>query len=256
MTITEIETLSEPEVKNIAEEEMSFKGHNIYFVTIDGAFGYSAIVFKNEHQIKYANDYALHHYKKDKEDDEAYKRRLNKQYKSRYRKTLFTEKDFTKPLKSYDDYRRKQDYLINWYSLQVDHVSMFGIFNTDEQIKEHNKKIKGLHRDPVGFCYVKDPEFVKKHVELMNTLTKLRTQMEKDYDYLKTAFKYEMYNHEYSINWQADWDVLSVFGNIEYKDTDDLSWYFDQLKFDDNQRRAYLDARKEYYSEIRKKGYY
>ena len=250
MTISEIENMTESEVESLAEEKMTFKDHNIYFLTVDGAFGYSSIVFKNNHQLKYANDYELHHSNKTKDQ-------LHKMYVRRYKKALYSEKDFSKPLKSYDDYRSKQNYLINWYALQVDHVSAFGIFNTDEQVKEHEKKIKGLHYDPAGFCYVKDKEFVKRHTELMDTLSALRKEMEQNYDYLKSAFKYEMYNHEYAINWQADWDVLSVFGNVQYKDTDDLNFYFDQLKFTDEQRRAYRDARKEYYTEIsKKKNYY
>ena len=58
-----------------------------------------------------------------------------------------------------------------------------------------------------------------------------------------------MFNHEYSINWQADYDTLSVFGRITYKENATLTDYFDQLKFNDTQRLAYTAARKEYFSE-------
>jgi hypothetical protein len=33
---------------------------------------------------------------------------------------------------------------------------------------------------------------------------------------MESAFLYEMNNHEYAINWQADWDVCSCFGECEY----------------------------------------
>ena len=245
MTISEIENLTESEVKNIAEEEMTFKNHNIYFVTIDGAFGYSAIVYKNNHQIKYANDYELHHPNKSKEQ-------LHKMYMRKYRKSLYTEKDFAKPLKSYDDYRSKLNYLINWYALQIDHVSMFGIFNTDEQIKAHEESIKDLTFDPAGYCYVKDPEFAKKHMELMNTLSKLRDEMEQSYDYMKSAFLHEMWNHEYIINWQGDWDVCSVFYDCEYGDNKSWLDYLNDNKVSDDIIRAFKDARDEYMKKAQK----
>lgn len=57
-----------------------------------------------------------------------------------------------------------------------------------------------------------------------------------------------MYNHEYGINWQADYDTLSAFGNIQYHE-DDLSAYFEELNFTETQKRAYLDAKKQYFKE-------
>jgi len=250
MTIDEIYNLTESEAQALADDQMTFKGHNIYFANLGEYFKYSVLVYKNNHQIKYADDFELHHSGKTKEQ-------LYKLYVRKCKKNLYTEKDFSKPLKSYDDYRSKADYLVNLYALQVDYVSMFGIFNTDEQIAEHKRKTKGLIADPVGHCYVKDEEFVKKHIELMEQLVTLKNEMEKSYDYIKTAFKHEMYNHEYAINWQADWDVLSVFGKVTYKDTSNaLECYFNELNFTDDQRRAYKDARREYYKEIEKKGYY
>lgn len=70
----------------------------------------------------------------------------------------------------------------------------------------------------------------------------------KDYDFCKSAVYSEMCNHEYGINWQADFDVMSCFGHIEYTDaSDDLIQYFDQLNWSDDQRKAYIDARREYY---------
>jgi hypothetical protein len=76
--------------------------------------------------------------------------------------------------------------------------------------------------------------------------------MQDDYEYNKEAFLYEMRNHEYGINWQADYDVLSVFGNISYcgeSCSNELENYFDQLKFSETRRRAYRDARRKYFAE-------
>ena len=44
--------------------------------------------------------------------------------------------------------------------------------------------------------------------------------------------------------------MLSCFGSVEYHDENGLTGYFDQLHFSDTQRRAYLDARREYYKEM------
>ena len=69
-----------------------------------------------------------------------------------------------------------------------------------------------------------------------------------DYEFAKDAIYYEMCNHEYGINWQADWDVMSCFGCVKYTDApDDLNQYWDALQWSNVQRKAYLDARREYF---------
>lgn len=72
-----------------------------------------------------------------------------------------------------------------------------------------------------------------------------------NFEYWKSAFKYEMANHEYAINWQADWDTLSAFGNIQYHghDENEVEQYFDELHFTETQRKAYWAARREYMRE-------
>ena len=70
-----------------------------------------------------------------------------------------------------------------------------------------------------------------------------------DYNYWVEAFKVEMYNHEYAINWDADTDTLGVFGNIpddvyiKFERNNDLNILFDCLGFSDIQRKAYIEAR-------------
>ena len=55
-----------------------------------------------------------------------------------------------------------------------------------------------------------------------------------------------MANHEYAINWQGNWDVLSCFGKIRYVENDDFNSYFRQLNFKPVQIKAFLAARCEY----------
>ena len=40
-------------------------------------------------------------------------------------------------------------------------------------------------------------------------------------DFAEGAFLYEIGNNEYMINWQADYDVCSCFGYVEYQNNKD-----------------------------------
>ena len=57
-----------------------------------------------------------------------------------------------------------------------------------------------------------------------------------------------MFNHEYGINWQADFDVCSCFANCngvkDYTDTNEL---FTLCDFNDTQKSAYMAAQREYF---------
>lgn len=243
MTITEIENMNEEQVRDLAEKSKVVKEHNIYFITLENGFGYSYIVFKNGRQIKYANDYELHHSGRTKEE-------LDKMYGTALNNKLFTDDEFGKDITDYDDFRRKKDYLINHYACRVENISGFQIFNNEDEKKKFKRKIKNCVFDPIGYCYVKDEAFAKEHVKIWNELIKKYNERLEDYDYLKSVIKYEMNNHEYAINWQGNWDVItSVFGDTEYDSNDNYHVYFDQLNLNETQRKAYIDARKEYFAE-------
>lgn len=249
MAIREIENLTENEAKEMAVETMVIKDHNIYFVNFDDAFGYSALVFKNGHHIHYANDYQLHHgwMVKEKGMDA-----LRQWYIDTMNHKLYTETELQEPLKDYDDYKAKEYYLRNYYPMQIDYVSIFAI--GEKAQAEVKRKAKGMQYNPVSFCYMKDVDFVKKQVKLLATLLSREAEMKETPEYWIKAFKHEMYNHEYSINWDADPDTLSVFGNIPREITWNREWklseLFDALDFTQVQRNAYIQARREYYQEI------
>lgn len=252
-----IRALTEPEAAALALETLTIKEHTVYLVDFGGYFGYSALVFKNGHHIHYANDYALHHkytkYNDDgtREQIEPGPAELRQKYIDGLSNTLYTEAEITGPLADYDEYQLKIRYLHNYYGMREDHVSIFGIFHNAAEEAAHEKRIKGMILNPVAFAhYPADKrDFVEHHKALYEALEQRAVEMKQSYDYLKSGFKYEMYNHEYGINWQGDWDVLSCFGHVDYRDDDGLTGYFDQLGFNETQRRAYLDARKEYYKE-------
>lgn len=241
----DIESITEEEAKAMSVETMVVKEHNIYFVDFENAFGYSCLVFKNHHHIYYADDYRLHHGSIDtlKELKQIYIEKMNS--------ILFTEAEIAEPLKDYDEYRRKSHYLHNYFGMQVDFVSAIHINPTEEFKAVFREQTKDMIYNPVSFSYMSDPDFVKHHVELLQILENVKAATSGDYEYLRKAFLYEMYNHEYGINWQADYDVLSCFGSVQYHGdtTEALETYFAELNFTDIQKRAYMDARKQYFKE-------
>ena len=103
-----------------------------------------------------------------------------------------------------------------------------------------------------GYYLRSDADIIRGYFNKPDKLPELM----QDYDFCKSAVLYEMGNHEYCINWQADYDVMSCFGDIKYTDSsDELKQYFDTLNWSDMQRKAYLDARMEYYKKAEENGY-
>lgn len=238
--IDKIQELTETEAKEMALETLEIKGHTIYLVDFEGYFGYSALVFLNGAHIYHADDFELHHPRDTREE-------LRQWYIDEMNRKLYTEEELSE-VKDYNDYDKKSHYLRNYYGMQKPNVSIFGIFNTQKAIDEHNKATEGKHLNPICFAYYDDVEFVKHCVELANRLEAAKDKSKDSYEYWKQAFYYEMCNHEYGINWDGDWDVLSVFWNVKYISGDyDLQGYFDQLDLTDIQCRAYMDARKQYF---------
>lgn len=234
-TIDEIQALTEKDAKALAISSTVIKEHNVYFADLGEYFGISCLVFKNKHHIYYANDYQLHH--RSLETVEA----LIDFYFEKLNNILFTEDELSDPVSDYDEYKRKEYFLRNYYIMQEDYISWFGI---KESRSEKIRRTR-WHKDYVSFCSVKSKDFRDKHIKLFEMLEKRKEEMENYYEYQKQAFLSEMYNHEYGINWQADYDTLSAFGNVLYcNELDDM---FDSLQFTDTQRRAYVDARAEYY---------
>ena len=242
--ITEIENLTEDDARDMAIETMTIKDHNVYFVDFGGYFGYSALVFMDGMHIHYTNDYELHH-KYLNGDRDA----LRAAYIEKLNRKLFTEQEITSSCATYDEYKAKKEFLHNFYGMRRPHRSIFGIWTAEKEAEFH-RETADMFYDPIAFAYYDDKSFVEHHVSLYDALEKAWAEHENDFDALKSAFKYEMRNHEYAINWQGNWDVLSVFGQVRYVEGDyDIENYFDQLRFTDVQRRAYYAARSEYLRE-------
>lgn len=250
--IDTIQALNDLEAQEMSQHIMRIKDHIVYFVDFGGHFGYSALVFMDNRHIYYANEYELHYTHMNYSRAELHQRFVEK-----LNGKLFTEREITGPVKDYDEYKRKVYFLHNYYGMRREHLSIFACNPSDAEREAFALRTKNMHYDPVSFAYYDDVDFVVRHITLQNALEKAWAERENDFDVLKSAFIYEMYNHEYEINWQADFDVLSVWGIITYHDGDlaeELQSYFDQLKFNDTQRRAYLAARKEYLRLVNESG--
>lgn len=237
MTIYEIEALTQKQAEKMALSKKTIKEHEVYFVNTDDYFGYSALVFKNGRMIKYANLYQLHYPSKKPEELEAY-------FTEMLEHMLFTCDEFD-TVSDYDDYSKKDYFLRNYMIEQIPHVSIFQFFKDEKEKKAHMRKIKNMIYDNISFCYVEKEylSFIERQQELSQRLEAARKEHETDYDYLYKAFLKEMYNHEYAINWQGDYDVMCAFGNVEWHE-DDLEAYFKELSFNETKKRAYMDARK------------
>ena len=238
--IHEIEALTEEQLSGLAAEKTGIKGHTIYFVDFGGYFGYSCCVFHSGHHVYYANDYQLHHPGKTAEE-------LHDLYLKEIESKLFTDEEIGEPLTSYEEYRRKESFLRNYYVMRTDYVSLFHIAGTDEEEAARKKKLREMYYDPISFAAVPDSSFVDRHIELFEALETAKKATVTNYEYQKNAFLTEMFNHEYGINWDADRDTLSAFGTFD-RSTESIEECFAQLKFNDIQKRAYADARSEYYA--------
>lgn len=237
--ISNIEALTEADAATICESRETIKGHNVYFIDFAGYFGYSALVYFDGAYIHYANDYELHH--KGRTRDE-----LHTLYRDAMTNKLFTD-DELETIADYDDYERKSYFIRNLYTQRVPHVSAFRICITKAEEEAFSEEVKGLHFNPVSFCYMSDTEFITRQAQLMDALEAAKDKAANDYEYHKAAFIREMFNHEYGINYQADYDTLSAFGPLNWSD-DDPESYMQQLNFNDTQKRAYYDARREYFA--------
>lgn len=92
-----------------------------------------------------------------------------------------------------------------------------------------------------GFYLKKDSAIVKAYFE-KDWVAELRERMEADHEFAREAFEYEMWNHEYPINWQGDWDVCSCFGNVEYDDGKYGDDYLRELGYSEELIRIYEQA--------------
>lgn len=232
--IHEIEALTEKEVLTMNPETVKINAHQVYFVDFGGYFGFSALVFRNGAHIYYANDYELHHKSKSREELKAW-------YLETMKTKIFDDLQVVKPSADYVENEKKEYYLRNYYPQMCnDKVSAFCIIHNDAESRAFDESIKGLLYSPVGFFYSSDKDFISRLNDLYTAQQENKKKAATSYEYWFEAFKHEMFNHEYAINWDADADTLSAFGNVPRSASREKM--FDFLGFTDTQRTAYRNA--------------
>ena len=108
-----------------------------------------------------------------------------------------------------------------------------------------------------AFCLKSDLDNILSELHAVDDM---KRDFIKDYEQAYDAFFYEMGNHEYHINWQADWDVLSCFGLdddvCEYEDGKGVDEYMDAMGLSPVTKAAYHDARGDFLRIAGEKGWY
>lgn len=212
-TINDIESLTFDKAAKIALDYINIKDHDVLFVDFGGYFGYSALVFKNEKHIYYANEYELHHkYLVERQG----KSTLKDYYCKELSKKLFTEAELMDVVKSYDDYTAKSYYLHNYWIMQFDYLSCFGIGEKAQREFDEKSKIYKYSCYPYCFCNVKNENIVncaKKFYEHLQTeFSKIKSSDEVFREMIST----ELANHEASIT--CDYEPALTALNVNIKD--------------------------------------
>lgn len=232
------------------------KGYNVYLLDLGGHLGYSMIIYGDRRQIKYANDYELHHRKN------ASREELREMYLQSAERQLYTEAELAQPLKNYFDFQRRRKYITELMPLRRDFMSMFCYCSTEEEKAERAIE-RAAHPvkcvSALGYFTEDDKEFAMHIDDLMLDLVKQMEDTANDYEYQKSAFMYELGNHEYHINgYQGDWDTLSTFGKIKWRGQgkEARAEYYKELSFTDIQIKAFEDAIREYMKKADEEDWY
>lgn len=157
---------------------------------------------------------------------------------------------------SYEEYRNKRQAEFN--ALPIFYA--FSDSQLEEELNERGLDInsksdleKIMRIGRAAFAMKKDKEVIHEYLNKSDELPELM----KNAKFAENAFYYEMGNHEYHINMQADWDVCSCFGHVEYtEDDNELEQYFDQLGFEKQTRAAFFSARKKYMKACEENGWF
>lgn len=233
MTISEIESLDENSVKGMAKEAIEVKGHTMYLADLDEFFGFSALVFCEGRHIYYANDYALHH--ADMKDDMHALRDL---YIKTMNGKLFTEDELRTPSDKYSERDAKEHFLHNYYPMRREYQTIF--CKVEDAAEWYKRDKESAIFSNIAFAYFKpeDRKFVEHLHELYKAFKACNNPL-RDYEHAKDAFRYQMFNHEYPINEQGDYDVISCFAKVSYRgdgtEIDQTGWPYEI-------KRAYYDA--------------
>ena len=134
----------------------------------------------------------------------------------------------------------------------VNELPIFWAFS-NEQFKE-GMEARGLTVDDTdqiyalgagGYYLRKDADVIRAFFMKKDGLRKMMRAPV----FAEEAFYDEMCNHEYGINWQADWDVCRCFGNPEYREDAGYEEYLKEMRYSKKVAEAYKTARRRYFKD-------
>lgn len=215
MNITNIEKLTYEEAKSLAVETMRIKDHTCIFAKLGESFGYSILVFKNGMQIRYANDYELHHRWLVKEKG---KEALRDFYIKEMQNKLYTDEELLQDIKSYDEYDKKSYFLRNYWIMRYDYLTAFAIGKKNQEKLEEDKKEYPFF-NPISFCYVKDKNIIYTQTKLYKHIEKEFKKLKSNNDTFREMIRSELANHEACITCDYT-EALNALG-MEYDELTD-----------------------------------
>lgn len=215
MNITNIEKLTYEEAKSLAVETMRIKDHTCIFAELGESFGYSILVFKNGMQIRYANDYELHHRWLVKEKG---KEALRDFYIKEMQNKLYTDEELLQDIKSYDEYDKKSYFLRNYWIMRYDYLTAFAIGKKNQEKLEEDKKEYPFF-NPISFCYVKDKNIIYTQTKLYKHIEKEFKKLKSNNDTFREMIRSELANHEACITCDYT-EALNALG-MEYDELTD-----------------------------------
>lgn len=134
---------------------------------------------------------------------------------------------------------------------EVNDLPLFFAFSNaqlEKALQERGATVQDIYRlgDTGGFYLKKDAPLVRAVLGKKDELPELM----KDPDFALQAFRYELDNHEYAINWEGDWEVCSIFceGRCKYGEDKTYKDYFTEdghsewIPLFQQARRAHMQA--------------
>ncbi len=187
--VNDIEQTTEQEARDNAWiiKENFKDGYNLYLVDFGGYFGLSALVYADGQRVW--SDYALHH------RERAENGTLPAWYIETANAAIYSAEELKQPIKNYNDYCARNDFIRNIYSRRRDYISMFFI---GKRPAEQEQQIKDVYKFPsrVSFAYYADKDFVEQLNRLLAQNEKLYAEFMHGDEAFRDAIRRELANHE------------------------------------------------------------
>lgn len=134
-------------------------------------------------------------------------------------------------------------------------LPIFWAFTMD-QFEEQMKKRGLTSKDTDKICRLGNVNggfFLKSDADIIRAWFNedhskiLHDRMESSQKFAREAFVYEMYNHEYPINWEGDYEVCSVFGSCKFSESKTGSDYLREMGYSDKVIKIYNESAEKVY---------